>query len=225
VQIRFIFVLCIAACGQLGSGVAAAEVGAGFKMGTLGFGLEARWDTPVRWFDVRFGINRFSYDESRQYSGVGYDAVLDLDNFYLTGNFSSPASPFRLTLGAVANGNELQLLSHDAGDQTIEIDGTDFPVAKVGRLASTTSYASIAPYAGVGLDFEVLGDVSVNFDVGVLWHGAPTVTLEATNWDDLTAPEQALLGPALDAERAGLEDEISEFDAYPVVSLTLLYNF
>lgn len=224
-QIRFIFVLCIAALGQFGSGVAAADLGAGFKVGTLGLGLEARWDTPIRWFDVRFGVNRFSYDETREYSGVDYDAVLALDNFYLLGNVSIPASPFRLTVGAVANGNELQLLSRDAGDQTINVDGTAFPVAKIGRLSSTTSYARMAPYAGVGLDFEVFSDVSVNFDVGVLWHGKPSVTLEATNWEDLTAPEQALLGPALDAERTGLEDEIGKFDAYPVFSLTLLYNF
>jgi hypothetical protein len=222
---RLFFSLCIAALGQFGSATAAADLGAGVKVGTLGIGFEARWYSPIPWFDIRVGANRLNHDESREYSGVGYDANLALDSYHLTGNISIPSSPFRLTLGAVANGNELRLLSHDSGELTINVDGTTFPAARVGRLASTTSYATLAPYAGVGLDFEVLGRLSLNFDAGLMWHGQPSVTLEATNWDNLSPTEKSLLGPALDAEREALEDEISELDAYPVVSLTFVYNF
>jgi hypothetical protein len=222
---RSLFVLFIAALGQFGSASAAADLGAGVKVGTLGIGFEARWYSPIPWFDLRIGANRLAYDESREYSGVGYDANLALDSYHLTGNISIPSSPFRLTVGAVANGNELRLLSHDSGDLTVNLDGTEFPAARVGRLTSTTSYASLAPYAGVGLDFEVLGRLSLNLDAGLMWHGQPNVTLEATNWDNLSPTEKSLLGPALDAERAALEDEIGELDAYPVLSLTFVYNF
>ena len=224
-QIRFLLALGIVAVGQVGPATAAADLGAGVKLGTLGIGFEARWYSPVPWFDLRVGANRLDYDESREYSGVAYDATLALDNYYLTGNISIPRSPFRLTIGAVANGNELQLLSDESDHLTIDIDGTPFPAARVGRLSSTTSYASLAPYAGIGLDFELLGQVSVNFDAGLMWHGEPNVTLEATNWDNLSPAEQSLLGAALDAERQALESEISELGAYPVLSLTFVYNF
>jgi hypothetical protein len=207
------------------SGVACADFGVGVKAGTLGLGVEARWDPPVPWFDLRAGINQYDYDDAGDYAGIDYDATLALDSYYLTGNFKFPLSPFRLTLGAFSNGNELQLLSQDTGGLTIEIGGIPFPVAAVGALQSSTSFGSTAPYAGVGFDFELFGKAGLNLDFGVLWQGEPSVTLEATNWDNLPAAGQALLGPALEAERLGLEDEMSDLKAWPVVSLAFVYNF
>jgi len=96
---------------------------------------------------------------------------------------------------------------------------------QIGALQSTTSFSSTAPYAGVGFDFEVFGKAGINLDFGVLWQGDPSVTLEATNFDNLSPAEQAVLGPALDAERAALEDDVSDYKAWPVVSLGFVYNF
>ena len=215
----------LTACALLTSGIAAADFGVGVKAGTLGLGLEARWDPPVPWFDLRAGINQYDYTDTGDYSGIGYDATLALDSYYLTGNLKFPVSPFRLTLGAFSNGNELQLLSQDTGGLLIEIGGIPFPVATVGALRSTTSFGNTAPYAGVGFDFELFGKAGINLDFGVLWQGEPGVTLEATNWNNLSPAEQALLGPALEAERLDLEDEMSDLKAWPVVSLAFVYNF
>lgn len=215
----------LAACVLLASGTAAADFGVGVKAGTLGIGLEGRWDPPIPWFDVRLGANRYDYNDSGDYSGIDYDATLALDSFYLTGNLKFPMSPLRLTVGAFSNGNEVRLLSRDTGGLDLEIGGGTFPVADVGALRSTTSFGSTAPYVGVGFDFELFGKAGLNLDFGVLWQGEPTVSLAATNWDNLSPAEQSLLGPALDAERAELEDEISDFKAWPVVSLGFVYNF
>jgi hypothetical protein len=215
----------LAAFALLASGSAAADFGVGVKAGTLGLGVEARWDPPVPWFDLRIGFNQYDYDNAADYAGIDYDATLALENYYLTGNIKFPASPFRLTLGAYSNGNELQMLSADTGGLDLDIGGVPFPVAAIGALRSTTSFDSTAPYAGVGFDFEVLGKAGLNLDFGVLWQGDPTVALEATNWDNLSAVEQALLGPALAAEQAELQDEISDYKAWPVISLSLIYNF
>ena len=207
------------------SGTATADFGVGVKAGTLGLGVEARWDPPVPWFDLRVGMNQYDFDDTGSYSGVEYDATLALDSYYLTGNLKFPASPFRFTVGAFSNGNELQMLSADTGGLDLNIGGTPFPVASVGALRSNTSFGSTAPYAGVGFDFEVFGKAGLNLDFGVLWQGEPTVTLEATNWDNLSAAEQALLGPALATEQAELQDDASDFKAWPVVSLAFVYNF
>ena len=209
----------------LASGLAAADFGVGVKAGTLGLGVEARWDPPVPWFDLRFGLNQYDYDDSGDYAGIDYDATLALDSYYVTGNLKFPVSPFRLTLGAFSNGNELQLLSQDTGDFAIEVGGVPVPVATVGALRSTTSFGSTAPYAGIGFDLELFGKAGLNFDLGVLWQGEPSVTLDATNWGNLSAAEQALLGPLLEAERLDLEDEVSDLKAWPVVSLAFVYNF
>lgn len=219
------FKASLAALALMASGTAAADFGVGVKAGTVGLGLEGRWDPPVPWFDIRLGVNRYDYETSSDYVGVAYDATLALDSYYLTGNIKFPVSPFRLTLGAFSNGNELQMLSADTGGLDLDIGGAPFPVDLVGALRSTTSFDSTAPYVGVGFDFELFGKAGLNLDFGVLWQGEPQVELSATNFDNLSPPEQALLGPALAAEQAALQDEISDYKAWPVVSLAFVYNF
>jgi hypothetical protein len=206
----------LAAFALLGSGAAAADFGAGVKAGTLGIGLEGRWDPPVPWFDLRVGLNRYDYNDNGDYASINYDATLALDNYYLTGNLKFPLSPLRFTIGAFSNGNEMQLLS----TQTL---GGIWGNA-VG-LESVTSFDSMAPYAGFGFDFELFGKAGLNLDFGVLWQGDPSVSLLPTNWDSLSGAEQALLQPILDAELAQLEDEMSDLKAWPVISLAFVYNF
>ena len=215
----------LAAVALLATGTATADFGVGIKAGTLGLGVEARWDPPVPWFDVRVGLNSYDYKESGGFASVDYDATLALDNYYLTGNFKFPASPFRLTLGAYSNGNEIQLVSQDTGGADFNIGGGSFSPDDVGVLHSVTSFGSTAPYAGVGFDFEVFGKAGLNLDFGVLWQGEPSVTLEASGFDAAPPLVQDVLGPALELERQALEDDMSDYKAYPVVSLSFVYNF
>lgn len=217
--------LTLAAFAVLASGSAAADFGVGVKAGTLGIGFEGRWSPPVPWFDIRAGIHSYDYDDSQGYAGIEYDATLSLDNYFVTGNFKFPLSPFRFTIGAFSNGNELNMISQDTLGMDFVINGNSFSSADVGALRSTTSFGSTAPYAGVGFDFELFGKAGLNLDFGVLWQGEPTVTLEATGLDSAPAPIQALLVPAIEAERLELEDEMSNLKAWPVISLSFVYNF
>ncbi len=219
------FQAAVAAFALLSAGSAVADFGIGVKAGTLGIGVEGRWQPPIPWFDVRLGANRYDYGDDGDYVGIDYDGTLALDNYYLTGNIKFPLSPMRLTFGAFSNGNELELTSQDTGGLDLDIGGIPVPVDAVGALESTTSFEDAAPYIGVGFDFELFGKAGLNLDFGVLWQGDPQVTLDATNWDNLSPAEQAVLGPALDTERAELEDDISDFKAWPVVSLGFVYNF
>jgi len=206
------------------SGAASADFGVGVKAGTLGVGLEGRW-SPLPWFDIRGGVNRYDFDDSGSQSGINYDATFALDNYFLTGNFRFPLSPFRVTAGAFSNGNELQMSSQDTAGADFVIGGVAFTSADVGALQSVTSFAGTAPYFGVGYDFELFGKMGLNLDFGVLWQGEPNVSLLATGFDAAPPQLQAELGPALEAERLELENEISDYKAWPVVSLSFVYNF
>jgi len=206
------------------SGAANADFGVGVKAGTLGLGVEGRW-SALPWLDVRLGANQYDFDVSGQQAGIEYDSTLALDSYYLTGNFRFPLSPFRVTAGAFSNGNELQMISQDTGGMDFIIDGQPFSVADVGSLQSTTSFSKTSPYLGVGYDFEIFGKVGLNLDFGILWQGEPMVSLEATGLETAPSDVQALLIPALEAERLELEDEISDYKAWPVVSLSFVYNF
>jgi hypothetical protein len=206
------------------SGAANADFGVGVKAGTLGLGIEGRW-SPLPWLDIRAGANQYDYEDSGTQAGIDYDGVLAMDTYFLTGNFRFPLSPFRVTAGAFSNGNELQLVSQDTGGENFTIGGIEFSPDDVGSLHSTTSFEDIAPYFGVGYDFELFGKVGLNLDFGVLWQGEPIVTLDATGLDTAPPDVQLILEPALEIERLALEDEISDYKAWPVVSLSFVYNF
>lgn len=214
----------VAAFALLAFGTASVDFGVGVKAGTLGIGLEGRWK-PLPWLDLRVGGNAYDYEDNGSQAGINYDATFALDNYYLTGNFRFPLSPFRVTAGAFSNGNEFQMLSQDTGGADYNIGGVNFSAADVGSLESVTSFGSTAPYVGVGYDFEVFGKVGLNLDFGVLWQGEPDVTLEASGLATAPVAVQAALLPALEAERLELEDEMSDFKAWPVVSLAFVYNF
>lgn len=202
------------------SGAATADVGVGVKAGTLGLGLEGRW-SPIPWLDMRVGINSYDYDNTGAQAGINYNATLVLDTLYVTGNFKFPLSPFRVTVGAFSNGNELQLISQDTGGASFDIGGTTYSSSDVGTLKSVTSFANTAPYLGVGFDFEIFGKAGLNLDFGVLWQGSPTVTMQA---DGLAASEPAFQD-ALELERLELENTLSDYKAWPVISLGFIYNF
>jgi hypothetical protein len=88
--------------------------GVGVKAGTLGIGVEGTW-RPLPYLDVRLGANQYDYSDNGIYGGVNYDAEINLDNYYVTGNFRFPLSPFRLTGGLYSNGNEFNAVSGDNG--------------------------------------------------------------------------------------------------------------
>lgn len=210
----------VLALGLMTAGTASADndFGVGVKAGTLGIGLEGTW-RPLPYVDVRVGLNKYDYDDDGDEAGIDYSGTLNLDTIYATGSLRFPLSPFRVTAGVYSNGNELNLTSKDAA--SFDIGGTTYTSAEVGTLTSTASFESIAPYLGIGYDFSLFRKVGMNLDFGVLWQGAPGVTLAA---DGLLAQDPSFLS-ALEAERLQLEDEVDDFKAWPVISLGFVVNF
>jgi hypothetical protein len=197
----------------------------GANAGTLGFGLEASW-RPLPWFDIRAGVSQFDYDDTGSQAGINYDATLALDTFYTAGNFRFPLSPFRMTVGAYFNGNEVQMVSQNMSGYMIGDDQIAYLPTEVGTLRSTTTFDDVAPYLGAGFDFNLVGRLGLSFDFGVLWQGDPIVTLTS---DGTLASDPGPVGvqfrDALEVERQQLEKEVEDLKAYPVVTLGFYFNF
>lgn len=206
----------------LASGVANAddsEWGVGLKAGTLGLGVEARW-SGLPYIDFRLGANAYDLNADGREANVRYEGDVDLETFFVTANFHFPLSPFRITAGAFANGNEINLVGAEPVQYDFAGPGQTWTPGEVGTLTSTTSFGSTAPYLGLGFDFELFGKAGLNFDVGVLFQGEPEVNITAIGG---TAEGDPLLEAALLAETLALEDDMSDFKAYPVISLSFVY--
>lgn len=213
--------LALAAVALTASGSVLADhnFGVGVKAGTLGIGVEGTW-RPLPYIDFRAGANQYDYTDNGIYGGVNYDAEINLDNYYLTGNLRFPLSPFRLTGGLYSNGNEFNALSGDNG-AIIFIGGDPYPADAVGTVSAKASFDDTSPYLGVGFDFTVLGKVGMNLDFGVLWQGSPQVAIAT---DGLLNGDPTFEA-SLEAERVELENELSDYKAWPVVSLGFVFNF
>jgi hypothetical protein len=206
----------------LGAATAASAdnaFGFGVKAGTLGLGVEGTW-RPLPYMDIRFGANRFDYTDTRSETGVIYDAELNLDNYYITGNFRFPLSPFRLTAGVYSNGNEVNAVSGDNG-AIIVIGGDPYPSDLVGTLSARGSFDSTAPYVGVGFDFSLFGKVGMNLDFGALWQDSPRVEIAS----DGILSGNPTFEASLEAERLELENNLSDYKVWPVISLGFVVNF
>ncbi len=190
----------------------------GAKAGTLGLGLEARWE-PIPWLDLRAGINRFDYEDDGAQAGIAYDATLELDSMYATANLKFPLSPMRLSLGAFNNDNQLVMASRESS--TFVVGGQTYTSAEVGQLRGVMSFESPAPYLGIGFDFELIGRLGLNLDLGVLWQGEPGVALTS----DGALANDPQFQQALEQERQELEAEAEDYQAWPVISLGLHFNF
>ncbi len=202
------------------AGTAAADndFGVGIKAGTLGAGVEASWQ-PLPYLDLRIGGNFYDYEDSGSQAGINYDGTLTLESYYGTVNVLFPLSPMRLTVGAFANGNELNLVGQPV--TTVEIGGNSYTAAEAGTLSSTSVFPASAPYLGVGLDFTLIGKVGINFDFGLLWQGEPEVSLSANG----TLAADPEFQAALERERRELEQEVSDLKAWPVLAIGFVVNF
>lgn len=198
---------------------AAAEAfGAGVRVGTLGVGIEASWQ-PLPYLDLRIGGNTFELDDTGIQSGIPYDSTLTLETAYVAGSFHFPDSPMRVTAGVYANGNELLMINDDGND--LDIGGIVYPGAGIGTLTSVTSFASTAPYIGIGFDITLKGRLGMTLDLGMLLQGEPEVTLMA----DGALAQDPLFQASLEAERRQLENEMNDLKVWPVLSLGLVYRF
>jgi hypothetical protein len=121
----------------------------------------------------------------------------------------------RISAGIYSNGNEFLLVN----DQLQDIGG--YPGGLIGTVTSKTTFEGTAPYLGIGFDFTLAGKVGLNLDLGVLWQGDPQVTLEV---DGILGQDPGFQD-VLETERQALEDDMSDFKAWPVISLGFVYKF
>jgi len=217
----FLIKACALTLALTAAGTAHADnnFGVGVKAGTLGLGVEGTW-RPLPYLDLRFGANRYDYSDTGTQANILYDSELNLDNYYLTGNFRFPLSPFRVTAGVYSNGNEINMVSADNG-AIIIVGGDPYPAAAVGTVTSRAYFSDTSPYFGVGYDFSLFGKVGMNLDFGVLWQGSPNIDIGV---DGILADDPTFQA-SLEAERLELEDDISDYKAWPVVSLGFVVNF
>ena len=87
------------------------------------------------------------------------------------------------------------------------------------------SYNTFAPYAGIGWD-TTFGDDDrwgFVFDLGVVFSGSPDLVINATV--DPSDPNAATFNSQKKKEVNELQDDLNQFEFWPVLSAGIVYQF
>jgi hypothetical protein len=221
-----LIVLLLTAFFALPAGAQMALTG---KAGTLGLGAELTVGLLPH-LDGRLGVNGFSYSDRREASNIDYDADARLRNATALLDLHPGGHAFRLTGGLVWNGNRVDGHSRPSPSGTYDIGGVQIPVSVVQRLDGRAEFDPIVPYLGLGWGNPIRSTrrAGVAFDLGMMFQGKAKVNLTPVIPQDspINNPvAREALEILVRREEQDLEDEASDYDVYPVVSLGVWYRF
>lgn len=206
-----------------------SRVAVGAKAGTLGGGVELTVGLG-RQVNTRLGLNAYSDSERREASDIEYDGEAKLRNGTAFLDWHPGGGGFRLTGGVVYNDTEITGRSLTPASGVYDIGGVPVPASLVGHLEGTIDFDPLVPYAGLGWGNAVRGGGPWGFslDLGVVFQGEGDVTLtpvipEGSPLNDPIARQ--LLAIQLEREAQEIEEDIADYDLYPVVALGVTYRF
>lgn len=196
------------------------------EVSTLGLGASVTTRIAPQ-FNARLGLNAFSVGVDVEETDVTYEGDIELLNISgVADYYPFQNSGFKLSAGLVVNDNQVDGTLQgntgqevSIGNETFEV-GTDFDDVD----AKVEFSNDIAPYLGIGWGNPVRPDSRWNFNVnlGVMFVGSPEVSLDPVNVDPQV---QQQVDDAVDQEVEDLEDEIDDFNIYPVLTLGVSYQF
>ena len=209
---------------------AAAQVAVGAKLGTLGAGVEvtAALGSTV---GARFGASGASVSDRRVADDIEYDADADVRAVSATLDWHPGGRGFRVSAGAVYNATEVSGTSLPPPSGIYDIGGVPVPVDLLGTLEGTIEFDPLSPYVGIGWGGAPAAGRgwSAALDLGVLFIGDPDVELDPVFAPGSPIPEipggPALLEIALDREERDIEEDLADYDLYPVLSIGVSYRF
>lgn len=190
------------------------------RASSLGLGVELTAGLSDR-LNVRVGGNMFDYDRRLDVDENTFDIDLEFRSYTALVDVHPSAGGFRLSGGFVANGNEAGMVGRSTDSYVL--GGTTYSAAAIGALTGSVDFKKAAAYAGIGWGNAVRDGRTwgLVFDLGVVFQGAPDITLGATGPIAASPEFQA----DLRQEELDLEDDAREFRYYPVISLGLSYKF
>ncbi|MEO8333080.1 MAG: hypothetical protein ABI479_11665 [Gallionella sp.] len=195
------------------------------KIGTLGIGAELNMGFSDS-VTGRIGFNSFTRNYNANSNQVNYDFKLQLQTVSGLADWYPFSGSFRTSGGLFYNNNKVGLNAKPSGG-TYTIGATTYNAADVGSLQGEMSFNTVAPYIGIGWGNPVAKDKGwgMTSDVGVLFQGKPKTSLTATCGPTLPAPNCTQLQTDAAAENTKVQNDLSSFKFWPVISIGVSYQW
>jgi len=191
------------------------------RISTLGLGLELVAPLSERLnLRVAGAVGGLNYNDTQ--SDVDYSVEARLRTGAALLDWHPAGGGFRFSAGVMYNGNELE---GEARPRTAtEIGDIEFSPEEIGTLRASVEFPALAGYVGIGFGNAAARGSrwTVLFDIGVMFHAEPDLTLTA----DGTQADHPLFRQELEKERQNIEDDYGRLARfYPVISLGLGFRF
>jgi len=214
-----------------------SRIAVGVRMSLLGAGVEVA--TPVTYrTNVRVGFNAFSYGRGFTNDGINYNANLSFRSVETHFDWFPFAGGFHLSPGLmIYNGNKVTANASVGAGQQFTLNNVTYysdaanPVTGTGKV----DFNTVAPTFLLGwgnLLPRSHRHFSIPFEVGVVVSGAPKSTLNLTGFacDSTGANCQnvatnSTIQSNVVAQQTKLNNDMSFFKAYPVISVGFGYKF
>jgi hypothetical protein len=202
-----------------------ADVGVLLKGGTLGAGLDISKGISES-LALRLQANALDYDRDITDTDVDYNSDLKLRSAGLLLDWHPFSGVFRVSAGAFWNGNEATATGRPTNG-TYVINGQTYTSAQIGSLNGQIDFSEVAPYFGIGFGSAPKAGrgMTFSFDLGVFYQGEPNVGLTAVCGVGVPAGTCTQIQNDVAAEQASLQEEVSDYKFYPVVSFGIGYRF
>jgi len=206
-------------------GLAPADTSLGIRGGTLGGGVELSYALSQR-AAVRLNADGYNRKQTSTHDNIDYDMKLKLKTASLLGDWFPFANNFRISLGAMFNGNKFTLKGQPTNG-TFTINGVTYQAQDVGSFDAQVDFKKkAAPYVGIGYGRPINSGLSLIFDLGVMFQGGPRSKIDATCGSSIQGSIQCNnLQRDAAAEQSQLDESLHNFKYYPLVSLGLAYTF
>lgn len=191
----------------------------GVSGGTIGISPEVgyRFNRAV---GVRVNGGFYSYSDDEEIDDIDYDGKLKLKSYGAMVDFYPFGGSFRLSAGLRSSKNRINLSAVPTAP--VEIGDEEYSPAEIGRLDGAVRFKKTAPTLTLGYGGKLKPGFTVGFEAGVMFQGAPKMSLSASGGSLSSDP--AFL-EELENERAQAEDDASDFKVWPVLQLHFKYRF
>jgi hypothetical protein len=219
-------VAAVTLLAMVAGGRAQAAVSLGIDAGTLGAGPELQF-TLGDTLNARVGFAAYSYDRDVTDTGVTYHGKLKLSNGLALLEWHPGGHSFKVSFGAVATGNKVDITGVPTSG-SYQIGNGTYPASDFASVQGTVKAGNgVAPYLGVGFG-NPLGEgshLTLLFDLGVIYTGAPKASLSASCSASVPAATCAQIQQDAAVEINKLQNQYTQLKIWPVVNLGLAYRF
>jgi hypothetical protein len=187
--------------------------------GTLGAGIGAAYSINT-WAGVHVEAEGFGFSHSFDVDDNKYDGHLSLKQGGLYFDlFPFSSSGFRLTGGAIINGDTLDATAVPNSDGNYKI-GNDFVPAVGAAPTATVKLPTVMPYLGIGYGHKpVSKGFGFTCDLGVAY-GKPRVSYTVPAIYNLFTTQANI-----DQEEQNISNRVERYKLYPVVQIGVSYRF